>query len=80
MLDLFTIGDSVILESILLDMGQSRLLFRPFLISIPISIIQIEKSLGGVLGIRTLSCRMVGADETTAMVAAQKASLCYPQS
>ena len=37
--------------------------FSPFLITI--SIIQIEKSLDGVLGIRTHSCRMVGADKTT---------------
>ena len=40
--------------------------FRPFLIptSITISIIQIEKSVDGVLGIRTRSRRMVGADKT----------------
>ena len=47
-------------------MGQSRPLFvyfRHFLITI--SIIQIEKSVVGVLGIRTLGRRMVGADETT---------------
>ena len=30
-----------------------------------ISIIQIEKSLDGVLGIRTWGRKMVGADETT---------------
>ena len=45
-------------------MGQSRPLFvyfRPFL---TISI-QIEKSMDGVLGIRTRGRRMVGADETT---------------
>ena len=49
-------------------MGQSRPLFvyfRPFLIPITISIIQIEKSVDGVLGIRTRGRRMVGKDETT---------------
>ena len=47
-------------------MGRSRPLFvyfRTFLITI--SIIQIEKSVDGVLGIQTQCCRMVGADETT---------------
>ena len=47
-------------------MGQSRPLFvyfRYFLITI--SIIQIEKSVDGVLGIQTLGRRMVGADKTT---------------
>ena len=47
-------------------MGQSRPLFvyfRHFLITIPIT--QIEKSVVGVLGIRTRGRRMVGADETT---------------
>ena len=46
-------------------MGQSRPLFvyfRPFLITISI---QIEKSVDGVLGIRTRGRRMVDADETT---------------
>ena len=46
--------------------GQSRPLFvyfRPFLITI--SIIQIEKSVYGVLGIWTRGCMMVGADEST---------------
>ena len=45
-------------------MGQSRPLFvyfRYFLITISI----IEKSIDGVLGIRTQGRRMVGADETT---------------
>ena len=41
--------------------GQSRPLFVYFLITISI----IEKSIDGVLGIRTRSRRMVGADETT---------------
>ena len=48
-----------------LKMGQSRSLFvyfRSFLIIISI---QIEKSIDGVLGIRTRGCNMVGADETT---------------
>ena len=47
-------------------MGQSRPLFvyfRYFLDTI--SIIQIEKSIDGVLGIRTQGRRMEGADETT---------------
>ena len=47
-------------------MGQSRPLFvyfRHFLYTI--SIIQIEKSVDGVLGTRTRGRRMVGADETT---------------
>ena len=47
-------------------MGQSRPLFvyfRYFLDTI--SIIQIEKSIDGVLGIRTRGRRMVGADGTT---------------
>ena len=46
-------------------MGQSRPLFvyfRYFLDTI--SIIQIEKSVDGVLGNQTRGCRMVGADET----------------
>jgi len=38
--------------------------FRSFLIPITISIIQIENSVDGVLGIRTRGCRMVGADKT----------------
>ena len=37
--------------------------FRPFLITI--SIILIEKSLDGVLGIQTCGSTMVGSDETT---------------
>ena len=47
-------------------MGQSRHLFvyfHPFLITI--SIIQIEKSIDGVLGILTWGPKMVGANETT---------------
>ena len=46
-------------------MGQSRRLFvyfHPFLIII--LIMQIEKSIDGVLGIRTPSRRMVGTDNT----------------
>ena len=46
-------------------MGQFRPLFvyfRSFLITISI---QIEKSIDGVLGIRTQGRRMVDADETT---------------
>ena len=46
-------------------MVQSRPLFvyfRSFLVTISI---QIEKSIDGVLGIRTRGCRMVGADKTT---------------
>ena len=50
-------------------MGQSRPLFvyfRSFLITI--SIIQIEKSVDGVLGIRTQGCKMVDTDETTELL------------
>ena len=36
--------------------------FRPFLITI--SLVQIEKSIDGVLGIRTCGRGMVGADDT----------------
>ena len=42
-------------------MGQSRPLFRLFHITIQL---QIEKSIDGVLGIRTGGRKMVGADET----------------
>ena len=53
-------------KDILLKMGQSRPLFVYFhYFPTTISIIQIEKSIDGVLGIRTRGCRMVGADETT---------------
>ena len=46
--------------------GQSRPLFVYFCHFLDtISIIQIEKSVDGVLGIRTWGRRMVGADETT---------------
>ena len=48
-----------------IKMGQSRALFvyfRPFLITI--SIIEIVKSVDGVLGIRAWGRRIVGADET----------------
>ena len=47
-------------------MGQSRpffVYFRHFLHTI--SIIQIEKSVDGVVGIRTQGRKMVGADKTT---------------
>ena len=48
-------------------MGQFRPLYVYFRYCLDtISIIQIEKSRDGVLGIRTLGRRMVGADETTA--------------
>ena len=49
-------------------MGQYRPLFgsfRSFLIPTTISIIQIEKNVDGVLGIRTWGRRMVGVDKTT---------------
>ena len=39
--------------------------FRPFLIPITISTIQMEKSIDDVPGIQTWVRRMVGADETT---------------
>ena len=53
-------------EVIFFKMGQSRpffINFCSFLIST--LIIQIEKSVDGVLVIRTRGCKMVGADETT---------------
>ena len=49
-------------------MGQYRPLFgsfRSFLIPTTISIIQIEKNVDGVLGIRTRGRMMEGADDTT---------------
>ena len=47
-------------------MGQSRPLFVYFCYFLDtISIIQIEKSIDGVLGIQTWGRRMVGADKTT---------------
>ena len=52
-------------------MGQSRPLsvyFRPFLFTI--SIIQIEKSVDGVLGIQTCGSRIVGANKTTELLVA----------
>ena len=62
-LDMYILAPSV---DHFLKMGQSRPLFvyfRPF--PITTSTIQIEKSIGGLLGIQTCSRRMVGADETT---------------
>ena len=48
--------------------GQSRSLFVYFLpFPITISIIQIKKSIDGVLVIRTHGPRMVGANETTVL-------------
>ena len=47
--------------------------FRPFLITI--SIIQIDKSMYGVLGIRIRGLRMVGTDETTELWRPVKYSL-----
>ena len=59
-------------------MGQSRPLFVyfcPFLITI--SILQIEKSIDGVLGIRTCSCMMVGADGNHGAMAAATLKIEY---
>ena len=56
---------SLYLALCFLKMGQSWPLFvyfRSFLVTISI---QIEKSIDGVLGIRTWGRRMVGADKTT---------------
>ena len=50
------------------DSGRFFVYFRPYLIPITISIKRIEKSIDGVLGIRTRGCRMVGADETTELL------------
>ena len=49
--------------------------FRYFLDTI--SIIQIEKSIDGVLGIWTLGCRMVGTDETTELWWPPTPLLCF---
>ena len=46
-------------------MGQSRPLFVYFCYFLDTISIQIEKSVDGVLGIRTRGRRMVGADDTT---------------
>ena len=43
--------------------GLFLFIFCSFLVTI--SIIQIEKSVDGVLGIQTWGCKMVGADKTT---------------
>ena len=52
-----------------LKMGQSRHLFVYFSYFLDtISIIQIEKSIDGVLEIRTWGRRMVGADATTELI------------
>ena len=49
-----------------INLGQSRPLFVYFCYFLDtISILQIEKSVDGVLEIPTRGCRMVGADETT---------------
>ena len=60
-------------------MGQSRPLFvyfRHFLITITI----IEKSIEGVLGIRTRGRRMVGTDETTELWRPPPLTLLLPHS
>ena len=60
-------------------MGQSRPLFvyvRYFLNII--SIIQIEKSVDGVLGIQTHGLMMVGADDTTELWRPPKLFLFFP--
>ena len=57
--------DHFLHEHFFKKMGQSRPLFVYFCsFLITISIIQIEKSIDGVLGIRTWDRRMVGADKT----------------
>ena len=60
-------------------MGQSRPLFVYFR-SFPVTIsTQIEKSIDGVLGIRTRGRRMVGADETTELWQPPRKNVClYP--
>ena len=55
-------------------MGQSRPLFVYFCYFLDtISIIQIEKSVDGVLGTQTRGHRMLGTDETTEL----KLFICY---
>ena len=44
-------------------MGQFFVYFCSFLVTISL---QIEKSIDGMLGIRTRGCRMVGVDKTMA--------------
>ena len=64
--------------TIVLKMGQSRPLFcyfRSFLVTISI---QIEKSVDGVLGIRTRGRRMVGADETMELWRPPAFTIVYP--
>ena len=53
----------MVIYSLIFNEGKSRPLFRPF--HIPTSNIHIEKSIDGVLEIRTLGHRLVIADETT---------------
>ena len=61
---------SLIFEIIWANPGVFFVYFRPFLTTI--SIIQIEKCIDGVLGIRTRGCRMVSADKNhRAMTAAR---------
>ena len=58
----------IMLIKVFIIWAKSSLFFvnsHPFLIPISISTIQIEKSVDGMLGIRTQGYRMVGADETT---------------
>ena len=50
---------------LLLKKGQSRPLFVYFCFFLITISIQIEKSIDGMLGIRTRGCRMVGTKETT---------------
>ena len=59
-------------------MGQSRPLLVYFCYFLDtISILQIEKSLDGVLGIRTQGHRMVGTDETTELWRPPKQTIFY---
>ena len=58
-----TVFTAVKTKAVHLKMGQSRPLFLYFLATV--SIMQIEKCVDGVHGIRTRGRRMVGADETT---------------
>ena len=59
-------------------MGQSRPLFVYFCHFLDtISIIQIEKSVDGVLGTRTRGRRMVGADKTTELWRPPSKKKCY---
>ena len=58
-----TVFTAVKTKAVHLKMGQSRPLFLYFLATV--SIMQIEKCVDGLLGIRTRGCTLVDAEDTT---------------